>query len=1338
MSPFSEDMQSQLLAMRDSWKRIVNSTKERFRPPDPVSSQDPGWPSSYPQDLGVQPNRVINCPKETLPSIVYCLEFTAARYVMTMHRTKSLFESKDARHTREMVAEHFPELWAGHEAPQSIWSWFEQTSGLYISVDAAVQQDQINLVPTMLVQMIWKLKQAIRHGTIKPATDLDATEHALQYEPYLDPDYLNSELHIDIHYSAAWSGRRQYTQRSTPKDTESAKAFAAEIKERTLPIDPYTGMAMCVACNASVTPGLTSEHYKKCHRLDGVEAVCPTCNKSFAEPKFLAQHRTLHCRGKSKVCQACKLIRPCQCMTRRDRVNEYIAQKILSATESQTGTIYDIHTSYSVPITMEELTQILQLAYEGTPLDDKIWTPAMDVVDLMDVNRASLNTSTTTSTPRKGGMDWKVTGLQCDRCHFKAGTQLEMTIHCQTAHTMLSDDMGVKDSSQVGSEQRAAYEDNDRTDQIQCTICAEQFLTATELEEHQDSVHLKCQVCDLMVADRIALRGHEQNVHGATARYQSQAYDSNTPYAKSRLQTQEGKTSLRDRYPPNEHQHKCKVCALVFYSEQTLTVHMLTTHQGHNGETRDHRNKYYKCIGCLEDITMKEYRAHMQNHPHMWRAIMPRATCHRCPIQTLESVAATVHHYMDMHRDEVALVINALISKGAYQDIDTEEVIRVLQPFMRQEESHPCTFHNCQRNFKDAMQLLLHKRESHSCATCGWEASYFGELEDHIKTHGLPKETFQCSRCGKRLGSTQDLIIHEGTHFMYKCSKCGVKFPSQLKASHHELSCRNVAGDDIYAATETTDPLMITLQCLSSLASNNPNIDPSIATLMQEQLKKAKVVVAQKDTTRSNFKRQHTFTYLTLPTFGPENTVMSYQTRDIQDLEKKHFSGSGTAEANYARLSALIKSLKDIAEARNLTENATTALLLKFLKTPASVFAEEYKEEHETVHGKHILPPFEDIVLYLEANFVRIRPEHAMEQLHQMKMAANESIMDLYIRAQSCAHFASFTINNEKERKLYKIKSIKETLLRNMPASKKLIIEKENLARTLRGETEFSPRQIVEHLRNLKQDERSNDFNKRRVDYTTVGALTTEGGTQGDIPREAKNDTGTHLVPKSGPPARKKSRGYPPTRGNHNKNREGFQGKAIGRNEGGNTYPPVGVKQVTQQGYGFPKGRGGTSGNSSRRGTNKGRGSSNFRPPQAQYGHFKNGNQIRQQNSRGDPHWVQEAHREVGKGCFKCAKIGHSHRECRTYKALAKGKCGKCRLGYHYVQECRALKQKSSTFRGANRVWIDPRIKEKRKGVASDNRKGVASDNRGDPQKPTAANRIEVVDQYYQTLLDAE
>ena len=1337
VSPFSDEMQAQLLAMRESWKRIVNSTKEHFRTLDTASSPGPGWPPTYPQDLGVPHNRVITCPKETLPSIVYCLEFTAARYIMCMFRTKQLFDSEDPRHTREMVSQHFTELWTGHDTPQQIWSWFEQTSGLYVSADVTIQQDQVNLVPTMLVQLIWKIKQAIRYKTCTPTPDADTAETKLPWEPYLDPDYLNSEMHIDIHYSTAWSGRRAYTQRSAPKDTESAKAFAAEIKERTLPIDPYTGMAICVACNGTVTPGLTSDHYKKCHKLEGVDARCPTCNKSFTEPKFLAQHRTLHCRGKSKVCQACKKPRPCMCMTLRNIVNDYIAQQIMSATNYQTGTIYDLHTTYSVSITNEEVTQILTLADEGIPMDDKLWTPALDMMDMMDIETASLHTSTITSTPRKERGDWKIQGLDCDRCNFKATTQMEMTVHCQSVHTLLSEDNRTKESVQSGLGQGDHYEKDVGTEQYQCPVCAEQFPTLAELEGHQGTVHVKCKMCGLTVTDRIALRGHEQNVHGVTTRHQGHANDSNLPEIRSDLQEHGDKGSFRDHLPPNRHQHKCKVCGLIFNSEQTLKIHMLTTHQGHTGGTMNHKAQYYKCIGCMEDTLIKDYRTHIKTHPHIWRVIMPRATCHRCPMQLLESVAAMVHHYMDMHKDEVALVINALISKGAYHDIRTEEVVRLLRPFMRHEETYPCTFHNCQRNFKDATQLLLHKRESHSCGTCGWEASYLGELEDHIKTHGLPKETFQCSRCGKRLGSTQDLIIHEGTHFMYKCGKCGVKFPSQLKASHHELSCRNITGDDIYAATETSDPLMITLQCLSSLANNNPNIDPSIATLMQEQLKKAKVAVAQKDTTRSNFKRQRTFTYLTLPTFGPENTVTSYQTRDIQDLEKKHFSGNGTAESNYARLSTLIKSLKDIAEARNLTENTTTALLLKFLKTPASVFAEEFKEEHETVHGKHILPPFEDIVLYLEANFVRIRPEHAMEQLHQMKMAANESIMDLYIRAQSCAHFASFTISNEKERKMYKIKSIKETLLRNMPASKKIVIEKENLARTLRGETEFSPRQIVEHLRNLKQDERSNDFNKRRVDYTTVGVLTSEGGASSDTPNEATKGTGSQpipLKPKVGPPAEKKSRGNMIPRGNNNKNhgqtRDNYKWKNNQqRNDRGNGYPPVGMNQVTQQSTGFSKGRGGTSGYGSRRGTNKGRGGNNFRPPQTGYGNYANDN-AKQRGTRGDPQWVYEAHRQVGRGCFKCGKEGHSHRECRTYKALAKGKCGKCRLGYHYVQECRTVKQKPSTFRGANRVWIDPRIKDKKRGGTSANR--------GGPHKPMTANRIEVVDQYYQTLVEAE
>ena len=1367
-------MQANLLELKKSWEKIAKSRVEEFHRPSTFSALQ--WPETYAEDLGVPPSRWVTNPLGTVPAAAYLLEHAAARELMCLGKAKNLLQLDQPRHTREIVALHYFDLLAGMEEPLEIWRWFESTSGLWVDEDETKRNIQVKFVPTLITNLIWKVKMALREKAQPLKFPSQSVEEPAP-EPYLDTTLLAQDHHMDINYVAAF-GSKGTTFYKKDIDGDSAKRFAEDVKEHNLPFNPYTGAAICAACDARITPGCAQAHYVHCEKAKGSDIKCPRCSKRFLEPRFLNQHRALHCRSKTKSCAACKGTKPCGCQTVRDTICAHIRDRVTA--EKGTESIYDLDSRASKNITKAELLDILQIGDRFKGGDEILTYTVMEQVDVNMSFDADLaprsDTGPHSSTPKKGdkqgdpetclycpykpkGRDdrWKhirekhsnVYVYRCDSCARTFETKENFEEHQEKyVHTCTICDKHFDSKMKAIHANHTRDSTTSKRREIECNWCGMPYEDEEELQSHIDATHPSCQVCFKIFSDKIALRGHVNNEHGAQKILETDPGNRKVGFARREKdvnQTLGAEYYRQTQEQPMESTGSRDLLGSFDHGNQGDRDQAQIYQRGYRREAS--KRQEYKCIICRFQGNVDDYIEHMRNHPEIWTNTMVQAKCRRCPYQLLESVAATIRHYMERHPEEIQTVLTTIESLGEPGQVAIMTISSTLRQFMGQQKTHKCEFVGCFESYPDDKKLELHKHQRHGCQLCGWVAAHTRELEDHVATHNTPKEIHSCSRCGRKTGSVVELMQHEKAHRVHKCANCGEKFLTQMKADHHELSCQKMAGDDVFAASDTTNPLMMIAQCVSSLSAGSGQIDQATNDLIQNQLKRAKVTEAQKNTKRTNFKQQKTFTFITLPNFGPQNVVTTYQHRDIMELDKKYFSGGGTAEDNYTRLADLIKNMTSIIEARNLTENTSTVLLLKYLKDPARIFAENYQEEYESKYGITLVPPFEDMVLYLEANFVRIQPTHAKEQLQQMKKAGNESILNLFIRAQRCAHFASFTITNDRDRKLYRAKAIKETLVRNMTQREKEVIEKEELARDMRGEIEFNPRQVVEHLRLLKFERDGNDLTKNRVDYTTVGLLAT---TQPTIPVEPqvtpKGEGPSTPNQKKGNGVNKPNRGKNPGRGNNKGNtprggrfnRGGYQNnqgngqtnqydkKNNYQNTGGAppSQPRNGSKEflVSQVGYGNRNNYGNNRRGNGPRGGGSNRGGKGWQNNRPQG--FGQPNTPKR-TPQADPVWVKEATQIVGSGCFKCGMKNHGHRDCRTYKFLSKRICQICKKGYHIPKGCRSTRP-GGVATNANRIWINPAIHQQQ-----------ATGKPIQPKPNTAAtNRVEVVDEYYQALLN--
>ena len=1211
---------------RATWSQVSRRQTEDFSrqlPPERGA-----WPDDYATQLGI--TTTWDSLKET-PNSAYMFNHRAASHLMALKTTAKLFgiQQTDIGKAREMVAK-CPELGLANAEAMEVWTWAEQTSGLYVTTEEGeMRQRQLQTARMFLTNMVFKLKEAIRqdsqtHGPTEPVLDIRALQEHM----------------LDIAYDTTWQrGSTSYLKKNIT--TAKAKTFAVEVAKD--PIDPYTLAGRCPACDHTVVPGNLGEHLTTCIsvRPQGHVKPCPQCPNQYRTIQALTQHRALHCRGAQQVCKGCRQKPRCECNHRRERLCTRITELIREATMES-----PLHIDHIITTQLNDLAihEILEVATEDNAPEGMEPT----TVEAMTAAHSD-------QVARQRMQEEEKDTHQCQWCTLAFASEQQLTDHKDQYHSLGCAHCAEAFPTQA---QLTSHEAEHRAEN-QCPRCLEEFNSLEDLEEHGEQYHYPCNYCDQWYDTLAENQKHTIEKHTrmkvelkcpkcpATFRYNKDrkeheathgqkekidpCKDCHATFRSTGELDNHRKTCRADEEAP----YQCHKCDTTWRSPVELVEHDRRTHTKDGGEP-------IPCLICEMVTPEAEYSEHLRTHTDLWGWQRKGLPCPKCDVRPT-SIAGLLDHIKNLHKVRLQTFITTIRreaqSEEYTEDSKPDQVSKAIRHYLGDQEVHRCTFKGCKREFATMKDLKRHAELEHRCRA--GLCSYVGTSEEDLQEHNVIAHPtavintvaghkgdsatrhakYSCEKCGTMLSSIQELLAHKTTHMKFACGRCQERFMSNMAANKHEITCTTTTGLDVFAAARSTDPMMVMMHGLGQVVQSlekapGGGIMGTTATLLKEQLAKAQNTHSQKRIDEKNHHQQRTFTYIKPPQFGENNNQTKYNFKDISELQGKEFAGNKGPEDNFSELKELTTTLGRIIKSRSITKDVATELLIQHLKSPAKCFIASYVEDYQMKYGETAIPEFDDILIYLESRFVGIQPTDAKAQLNTLKKQANESPGDFFLRAWKASHFASFC-SPEADRYTYRTEAVRDCILRNLGGKQREIIDEEELARTLKGEDKMGPREMVEMLANLSQRRAALNEDKRKPDFTTLGDM------EAKVRRVQAADK------------------------------------------------PQGMRERTHQ----PPRQRGRNGRQTQRGSTRDYQPTRPQPPRPHYtrvNYVDTTPETHTVKREKDRAWTVMAQALVGKdACFKCARTNHNSKDCRTYKMVTKTPCQSCHKAYHNTKACK-------------------------------------------------------------------
>ena len=280
-----------------------------------------------------------------------------------------------------------------------------------------------------------------------------------------------------------------------------------------------------------------------------------------------------------------------------------------------------------------------------------------------------------------------------------------------------------------------------------------------DFNNHLDSLHRKCEECQLYLKDDEQLQEHKEIEHPTPMDTQAQA--------KPQVSLDEATldTSHQDR------QLKCQYCDRHFTNVAKCDMHINKRHRKvacpkckkcfvKQADCDNHFRAVHKFVCSLKGCSVSKYNE-LELHKHMILHHQPEFAfrCNKC-IKVFRT-RPQLHQHHEVEHGRVKLT-----------DV--------------QGEKYPCLM--CKREFLMESMCVAHSREHEEnvlgCNECLWHFNTIAGLIKHCRDT-LNMRHFVCTLCGEVFGNNADLCRHNKTDHIKLCHICHRTFVSdELLVDH--------------------------------------------------------------------------------------------------------------------------------------------------------------------------------------------------------------------------------------------------------------------------------------------------------------------------------------------------------------------------------------------------------------------------------------------------------------------------------------------------------------------------------------------------------------------------
>lgn len=283
-----------------------------------------------------------------------------------------------------------------------------------------------------------------------------------------------------------------------------------------------------------------------------------------------------------------------------------------------------------------------------------------------------------------------------------------------------------------------------------CYICGKQTTNYTDhLLTHRNDRDLKCDKCDKLVSNRVALKKHQNFVHN-----------------------------------PNHKKHVCDMCGLSLSGKHVLARHIRSIHFGirtfectvcnklfeNNYNLKLHQMKHtgekpYKCKTCPAQFTCKiKFREHKMNEHN----IQPPKlfNCDKCNLTFVYNYQLLRHYKTPLHE-----------AGGIFKCEICLEEFKMHSMFTR----HMSLKHGATHSKRKNLDVNV------KCKVCNKEFKQLRYLRQHERLHKPGGKKYKCEVCGKSFLFNASLREHLRQHTgeRAKCEICSDSFINFRKLRKH-------------------------------------------------------------------------------------------------------------------------------------------------------------------------------------------------------------------------------------------------------------------------------------------------------------------------------------------------------------------------------------------------------------------------------------------------------------------------------------------------------------------------------------------------------------------------